>query len=512
MRFLFLFFVLLLGCLKTESKKKTPNSAARHTLSLTMNRIPLAGLDPFEVRVTLKNNGQLLNGKTLSLNIPKGDVSIVIDHGNGEYSFTVTPNETGEYPVNISYAEASLTRVAVVLDTNIPGSGQPIAIPGDYVNSEGYEDGATITPDGEYLFVQYGPLYFSGILNFASICNSGSYSAGYDLNTCDGRSDSSLVFSTIGPYNNQQRPDFPMENIVDGKLLHLDGLVLPGVFNGIVSFPTVFYGFKRQSDGTFAQPFKISFNDDKGVNGPFGPSFILNGDGTAKFIIAWNNYFDGNADGGSDPGEDDKPDIHHGHLILGQNNSLGDVSFTTNDAFSSITPSIYPVGFSTHTGVQGNPHAFLNESGQVESIWTDDEQVTHDLSVYRLTSGAFPDGVWIKEVLPTDISTGAEENQPFFDGNKLYLRRGSNIVYHDYTPINGACSSTYTHNDCWAEETVVIGANGNTGIGQIFAVGEPTIATRDGKKYLYFVYVLRRENSSVSLMDWNINVGYVEIP
>lgn len=510
---LLIFLLASTSCVKEDEQHSPPSvePSISYSLNIEMERINQVGLDPFTVTATLTKNGSSYSGQSLSVSVPKGSLSTVTDNGNGTYSFTVTPSATGEHPVTISFGEASITRTAVVLDTNISGSGQPMAVPGDYVNTEGYEDGATITPDGEYLFVQYGPLHFSGIINFSSICSSGAYAAGYDLNNCDGRTNSGLVFDTIGPYANYQRPGFPTGNIASNKLAHLDDLVLAGQFNGIVSFPTIFYGFKRQADGTFAEPFKLAFNDEKGVNGPFGPSFVLNGDGTAKFLIAWNNYFDGNADGGIATGEDDKPDIYHGTLTFGTDKNLGDVAFASNDGFSSITPNISPVGFTSHAGVQGNPHAHTDSSGNIIAIWTDDEQASHDLSVYRLTSGSFPSGTWTLDILPSDISTGTEENQPFFTGTKLYFRRGSNIVYHDYTPTNGSCGSTYTHNDCWGAENIVIGANGNTGVGEIFTVGEPTIATYNGKTYLYFVYVVRRDNSSFSLNDYNINVGFTEI-
>jgi hypothetical protein len=169
------------------------------------------------------------------------------------------------------------------------------------------------------------------------------------------------------------------------------------------------------------------------------------------------------------------------------------------------------VSFSSHSGVQGNPHATTNQSGNIIAIWTDDEQVSHDLSVYRLSAGSFPNGTWVRDTLPSKISTGAEENQPFFTGSRLYFRRGTNIVYHDYTPNSGSCSSTYTHNDCWGSEVKVLEANGSTGVGEIFTVGEPTLAQYNGKTYLYFVYVMRRNNLTVSLNDYNINVGFVEI-
>ena len=513
MKFLILFLtfsLFLSGCNNDSSSNDSEESKSSYSIELEMQRIEKSGFDDIKVIVTLKKDGTGFSGQNLKKVIPKGSVSTVTDLGSGKYSFTISPSATGEYPVTVSYDSSSIKRTAIVLDTNLSGTGQPMAIPGDYVNTEGYEDGATITPDGEYLFVQYGPFYFSGILYYSTICNSSTLSAGYDLNNCHGNTDSELVFDTVGPYANKYRPNFPVGNIVGGELVHLDDLVLSGYFNGIVAFPTVFYGFKRQSDGTFAEPFKLAFNDEKGVNGPFGPSFIMKNDGTVDFVIAWNNYFDGNADGGTATGEDDKPDVYYGNLTLGTDKNLGDVVFASNDGFYSISPNITPVSFTSHSGVQGNPHAY-SESGVVKSIWTDDEQVSHNLSVYTISSGTFPNGTWNLVTLPSKIATSAEENQPFFTGTKLYFRRGSSIVSHEYKPTNGSCASGFAHNDCWGDEEIVIGANGNTTDGTIFSVGEPTIATRDGKNYLYFVYVLKRSNAEVSQNDWNINVGFVEI-
>jgi hypothetical protein len=498
-----LFFCLLLVSaitfLSTCQKKDTTDSIG---LSFNLTRLPQVGLDPFRVRVTLTKNSSALAGQSLTLTIPKGSVSAVTDNADGTYDFIVTPSTTGTYPVTVTYGGQSFTRKAVVLDSNMVGTDQPTAIPGDYVNTEGYEDGVTITPDGQYLFVQYGPFYFAGIANYTTICASGSFSVGYDLNSCEGRTNSDFVFNTIGPMTSPYRPDFPSTAILDNKLRHVHGLVQAGVINGLAAFPTFFYGFKLQANGEFAEPFQVGFNDERGLNGPFGLSFKMNGDGTAKFVVAWNNYF-------NDLG-DDKPDIYAGTITLGQKNSFGTVAYN-GDIFNSITPIITPVSFSTHAATQGNPHMYYDSNGTVQSIWTDDEQVTFNLSVYRITAGTFPSGTWVKDTLPAVINTGADERQPFFTGDKLIFTRNTQIVYHDYLPTNGACSSTFTHADCWGPEVVLIGASGHTNVGEIFGVGEPTVATRDGKKYLYFVYVEARSVSS-GIIDWNLDAASVEIP
>ena len=129
----------------SENSGETEDTQSTYSLSLEMQRVDQAGLDPFDVTITLKKDDTNLSGQTLSLSIPKGVVSTITDNLDGTYTFRVTPSATGEYPVTVSFDNASISRTAIVLDSNIAGSGQPMMVPGDYVNTEGYEDGATIT-------------------------------------------------------------------------------------------------------------------------------------------------------------------------------------------------------------------------------------------------------------------------------------------------------------------------------------------------------------------------------
>lgn len=506
-------FLLILGLFTVsctpKSTELTQISPVQTSLSLTMTRIPQPGFDPFTVTVTLLNDGVPVAGRTLNVSVPKGAVSAISDLGNGNYTFTVTPSATGIYPVQVSYAGVTLIRKAIVFDTVGTGVGQPMTVPGDYVNTDGYEDGITITPDGQYLFLQYGPLYFSGIPNISIICNDAGYSSGYNLNACSGRTNSDLIFNTIGPYTAPYRPGFHSQAIVGGKVRHLPGFVIGGVANGLFAPPTLFYGFKKQPDGTFAEPFRMYFDDPKGINGPFGLSFKPNGDGTATFVVAWNNFL-------NDLG-DDGADVYAGTLTLGQDKLLGTVTYGAafgGDSFQTITPTINPVSFASQAGQKGNPHLYYDTGGAIKSIWTDDEVTSKDLSVYRLTSGTFPaSGTWVKDTLPSVINTGAEEDQPFFTGDQLIFSRGANIVSHAYTPSNGSCASSYTHNNCWGSENILVGGNGNTGASEIYGAGEPTIATVGGKKYLYFAYVEARPVQLYpGITDYDLGAGFVEIP
>lgn len=477
------------------------------TLSLEMRRVPQAGLDPFEVVVTVTVDGVPTSGKAPAFAIPKGAASAVTDRGDGTYAVTVTPATTGIYPVTVTVEGATITRRAIVFDTVGAGVGQPMAVPGDFVNTPGYEDGITVTPDGQYLFVQYGPLYFSGIVNAPTICADAGYSI-YNLNDCAGKTNAGLVFDTIGPSTAPARPGFHAQAIVGGKLRHLPGFVIAGVANGLAAWPTVLYGFHRQPDGTFAEPFRVAFDDPKGINGPFGLSFVLGPNNTATFALAWNNFLDNLGD--------DDADIYAGTLTLGQDKSLGTVTYGTafgGDSFGAITPTITAVPFASNAGQQGNPHLGTDASGAIKTIWTDDETSTRDLSVYRLTAGTFPGGTWVKDALPAPINTADEEDQPFFTGAELVFSRGASIVSHAYRPANGTCANGFTSPTCWGAEEVLIGGAGHTGAGELFGAGEPTIATIGGKRYLYFAVVeVRDVQAFPGIVDFNLDAGFVEIP
>lgn len=483
------------------------NDSGGIKVTLTFERIDQVGPDPFKVTAAVTDDGTPLAGRDIVIDVPRGAITPVTDKGDGTYEFTVTPVSTGIYPVTVSYGGASIRRDALVVNQIIAGAGQPLLVPG-MVNTSGYEDGITITPDGEYLFIQYGPLYFSGIFFHEEICAEAGYSR-YCLGTCPPKDDSSWVFDTIGPYTSPLRPGFPTGGISSGKLTHLDIPLVddsdPGnpvnIVDKIALFPTVFYGFKRQADGSFAQPFKVAFNDAKGANGPFGLSFKMTGPKTAVFVMAWNNYLNNFGDDGAE--------IYHGTITMEENTNLGDVIYS-GEFYTSITPHVDPVGFISHAGVQGNPHLYYDVNGDIKSIWVDDEQASHDITVYVLTAGTFPGGTWTPVTLPSKINTGVSESQPFFTGSRLYLNREVRIVYHEFTGTHDEAG--YADGSNWGNEVVVL-ASGDAGIDGIFGVGEPTIAEYDGKKWLYFAYVhTRAAGAGAGRFDYDLGAAFVEIP
>ena len=137
-----------------------------------------------------------------------------------------------------------------------------------------------------------------------------------------------------------------------------------------------------------------------------------------------------------------------------------------------------------------------------------DEVNSHDLTVYTRVSGTFPNGTWAKVTVPAIINTTAEESQPFFTGNRLYLRRGDAIVYHDYL---GSGFTDFDQASSWGSEVMVMQSNVTTTTGGTVAVGEPTIVSYNGKTYLYFVYGINRATGLNNLIDINMDAGFVEL-
>ncbi|MBN2435819.1 MAG: PD40 domain-containing protein [Spirochaetes bacterium] len=487
-----LFFMMVAGC-SSASDKDVKKSVV---IDLEFTRIKTSSYNPFDVTVKIFKDDQQVTNVYPKVQVEKGKVSEITFDKEGNPCFTVYPVSSGIYPVIVEYSNVAVKREALVVTELSDDLGQPLLVPG-LVNTDGYEDGITITPDGQYLFIQYGPLYFSGVFLHQDICAEDGWSL-YDLVSCQSKPDSDWVFNTIGPYTAPERPGFPVGGIKDGRLTHLD-IVLENVANRIALFPTVFYGFKRLEDGTFGDPFKLAFDDFKGANSPYGLSFMMKSDNEALFIVSWDNYFNHLGDDGFD--------VYYGNITMGEDSSLGKVIYE-GEGFSSIDPVIRPVGFDSHIGVQGNSHLYYDNDKKIRSIWTDDERDTRDITVNVLIDADFPDGTWTHKNLPAKINTTASETQPFFTGKRLYLNREVSIVYHEFI---GSSENDYTNNDSWRDEVVVVKA-GETGIGEIFGAGEPTLCEYNGKKYLYFVYVqVRAEGEAIDRKDYDMGAAFVEI-
>jgi hypothetical protein len=486
------------------------------------------------VLVSIRRDGEAVLGASeeITLQLASGSASDVIELAGGEYSATLTPSQTGELPVTIGYEDQLVTRTPIVLGTVHPDWGQPMSVEG-LVNTPGYEDGPTITADGSYLFVQYGPIYFSALIAFdlpRSIGGCEGHRLEYPLGTLN-RCTHEWFDGSIGPYSAPERPGFFDGRIINGVNLHNAASWGIGIEETVIYAPsTMFYGFARQADGSYAEPFYVAFYDENdGIINPYGLSFRLNGDGTATTLLTMNDPSDGptiDLDGDGNVDVESGFDLYAAEIVLGFDTRLGSYLYSGTPGtppvkgtdFIAQKVELGNVGTQGNAGTQGNSHVY-EEGGSIASVWTDDEYDTGgdrgNLSVHLLDSGAFPAGAWTKLELPSDINQAAPENetQPFFTGTELFYAisndlENPSVVFNEYTGLHDQAS--FADNNNWsARETVLAGSTG-VGLGEIIAVGEPTVAMIDGAQHLFFVYVVvREEDASMPIPDVNMQVGYI---
>ena len=507
-----------------------------YSLTLTFERINSGPLNPFTVTASLLSNDQNVTSAAIdfSLTLSQGSASDITESSPGNYQFTVTPNQTGEHQVTVSYLDkASVTRTALVIDTVHSDWGQPMAVEG-LVNTEGYEDGITITPDGEYLFVQYGPMYFSALQLFNTPRAQGGcegHRLEFPLGTPN-RCTHTWLDNTIGPYSGPERPGFFDGRFSETTNLHNArswGVLVEQAPNFAPS--TLLYGFKRQADNSFAEPFYIAFDDENdAIINTSGLSFLMHDDGTATILFSIDDPSDSDMvdlDNNSSDDIQSFHDIFTDTITLGQNNILGTFTATGTPGtppergtpFSAQLVNFGKTGTEGIAGTQGNPHLHAIE-GSVQSIWTDDERDTDadkgELAVYFLTSGNFPDGNWQKVLLPSAVNQAApsDEIQPFFTGNGLYYTHMSDIELPEvyYSNYSGTHSiNDIQNNNNWGSREKILGIGSTNTIGSITALGEPTIATINNEEYLYFVYGYVRDfDNDSGLPDINMQAGYVK--
>ena len=533
--------LLLLGACggSADSGNSTAGGTAQYSIELAFSRLDnAAGLDPFQVTATIRKDGQAAAGLQPQVQLQRGTRNAISDLGDGRYRFTVTPAQTGEHRVTVSYQEASSSRTALVLKSVHPDWGQPMAVEG-LVNTEGYEDGLTVSPDGQHLFTQTSPQYFSALFVFLEPRANGGC-GGDRLNPSICRHP--WLDTLPGPYTAPERPGFFDGRFSGNTFLHNSSIWQLDVDQvPIFAFATMFYGFKKQADGRFAEPFYIAFDDLKdAIANPFGMSFRNNPDGSLTMVFAHDDgdpgaVVDHDSNAGTAP-IDSRFDIYTLDITPGQNTSLGSYISNTTPGTPPLRGSFFPsrridlgsTGTEGNYGTQGNPHLYVLTDGSIHSIWTDDEHDANnddpgswnfdlgdnadlgDLSVYTLTAGSFPDGSWQKTVLPATINAGGDQIQPFFTGQGLFYTQDTSILYAAY---NGARTAAgFASDSNWMTPVTILQKDaGNSPTGKIIAIGEPTIASDNGKQILYFIYgYVRAIDAVTGLSDTDLQAGYVE--
>ncbi len=446
------------------------------TLAFERLTSPAAG---FEVVMRVEDQfGVPASALTVRIESSCGTISSVSDGGDGTYLATVTPPGAGECDITaaIDAYNVQINRRAVVFDEIGADWNQPQAVEG-LVNSGAWEDGAHITRDGEWLIIHYIAVSFS----------------------CIHESNDAACAIAAGPWQAPERPDFPAVTKIDPDGTVHNSCPTLGVSEEVLNqaggrvVPQAMYGFRRQPDGSFAEPFVITFADADGCYGIFGPTVYPAGDGSAELLFAFDHPDD------QDTPDDSAPDLYHASITLGQPTYLG--TFTgpySLDGFTGL-----PVGGVRRPGQQGNPSAFGFSDGQFESIWFDDESqadTNRDLLVsLNAAPGSFDDATWSAPItLPMGVnSAGVEEIQPFFDGQRLTYRRGDSIV----SSVLTTSDADVTLAASWSTPSTDLRVTPvNPALpGAIVTIGEPTVAMRDGKRILYFVYLIRRADGLLDL-------------
>jgi hypothetical protein len=136
-----------------------------------------------------------------------------------------------------------------------------------------------------------------------------------------------------------------------------------------------------------------------------------------------------------------------------------------------------------------------------------------DISIYKANNGGYDTALPLSTTINTTTNT---QSQPFFNGTHLYYREA--VGGEDYGTLKQSAAadsarSDYDHNSFWTTPTMLLGVDTNTSatrkIGEIITLGDPTEATIEGEKVLFFTYGKIRGDVGGDL-DIDIQVGYVK--
>jgi hypothetical protein len=255
------------------------------------------------------------------------------------------------------------------------------------------------------------------------------------------------------------------------------GIPQLGVTEELFALPPVAaYGFRKQPDGSFADPFVIAIDMDGFTYSPFGFTYVgAPKDGAASVLFAFDPLH----------GPDTAPDLYHADITLGAPVSLGKYSFMNNfliaDPFPATQLPLVPMEPFQSNPAFGHGHVWFDTEGPVPK----------DIFVAK-SSGAFPGATFSASVVAAVSKPDVEEFQPFVDeaASKLYFSRGfRDIAASAYSGGDPALPASF------GDPVAEIGLDAPPdGPGDIVGLGEPSVArTADGGEWLYFVYYVRRE-------------------
>ncbi|ACY15589.1 PD40 domain-containing protein [Haliangium ochraceum] len=379
----------------------------------------------------------------------------------------VTPDQLGgRYRIEAQVADGSLSASGEVLVLAHVDErwDQPVVVDG-LVNTAGWEDGPAISADGQWLFIQYLPVPLNCVIG--------------------GDSSAPACAVARGPVSAPERPGMPGAERVaeDGTIDH--SCPSFGFFDAPFPVaPNALYGFRRQPDDSFAEPFLIAWEGVDGCVSAFGASLAQQGE-PSTLLYAYDMPLD------NGPG-DSVSDIFAAEVTLGQDILLGRYVDEGSGVVERDVLGTLLAG--TRDGQQGNPHLWTRGSDD-HVLFHDDEQTRHDILIVE-GSGPLQSASWgTATALPEAVnSAGEDESQPFFDGETLWFRREQTLMAADFS------GGSLTDASAWSSARVELeGTPLAPDTGAILAIGEPTVAELDGRRELYFIFAERVADGTFNL-------------
>ncbi len=471
--FLYLITILLLvSCKRDVSKDLTLNEKYKNTkLLINFHRLPES--ISFEVIIKAKNNDNIdVNINDVNIYSNRGKIGQLKKIAKNEFKATITTNGTGEYKIvsSLRHSNVKVSKTAVVLAYVDENWDQPEAVEG-LVNTKGWEDGVAVSSNGQWLFIQYIPVPIDCMIA--------------------GDPDNELCTKVIGPVEAPYRPDMPgAERVLPDGTIKNECPSLNFYNPPFPVPPNSLYGFKRQKDGSFKEPFPIYFAGSDGCISAFGP---------ALFSEAKNNFllfaFDNPL---VEESKSTHGDLYALKIKLGKKIILG--NFVKNEGKISLKNFNAKRIGNPYEGHQGNPHHWKDNNGTI-FVFYDDENNRKDLFSTYTDSGILSER-WSQSVkIPSPVSSQTYlEAQPFFDGKFLYFRREIEILKSKWK------GGSFSEKDSWERPMLVLkGDSFSAKEKHILGVGEPTIAKIGKKRELYFVYIIKTEEGTLDLNIGKVN-------
>jgi hypothetical protein len=484
---------------KSSSSGGSSNSSGSSTSSpsLTLSLARSGTTAPYPVIVTatvLSPSGSPLAGQAVQITATGGAVGTVTDNRDGTYTATVTPTggvTSEELPITgqatVAGTVLSSTHTALILPGVDAAWGQPEAVRGT-VNTPAYEDGASVSPDGQWLIVtDYSPVdvFECAVVNTV-----------YSSLPCQ---------TVLGPYTAPERPNLPGANRILSSthiLNYCPTLCFTADATGntdptneltTVALPPIgSFMFQRQADGSFSNAAFIGIEAD-GCSIPVWYSFTSAPVAQmAQMMFAWQQ-----------PYPSANFNLFTSTVTLGTTTTLMTCSCQSSaQVFSPPLP-----GNQLTFSMPGQNTANAHLAGGF--LWVDDENGTAPKPLHWATaSGTFPSVTFsptttsTSDVIQVGSYTSLSLTQPYFDTATTTLYYAANNALIDATPMTGATPGPGS----WGTETAILQADyGNaTTVGAIYAIGQPSIARpAGGTVELYFIYVMTTATGT------NFNVGVV---